>query len=65
MPIYQAVLNDEPERFPGYERLLRRKCREYDNQEQPFSEMTENAQLADWIGVAFNIGTPRIMLTST
>lgn len=22
----------------------------YDNQEQPFSEMTENAQLADWIG---------------
>ncbi len=50
VPIYQAVLNDEPERFPGYERLLRRKCREYDNQEQPFSEMTENAQLADWIG---------------
>ena len=48
--IYQAVLNDEPERFPGYERLLRRKRREYDNQEQPFSEMTENAQLADWIG---------------
>ena len=50
VPIYQAVLNDEPERFPGYERLLRRKRREYDNQEQPFSEMTENAQLADWIG---------------
>ena len=48
--IYQAVLNDEPERFPGYERLLRRKRREYDNQEQPFSEMAENAQLADWIG---------------
>ena len=50
VPIYQAVLNDEPERFPGYERLLRRKRREYDNQEQLFSEMTENAQLADWIG---------------
>lgn len=50
LPIYQAVLNDEPERFPGYERLLRRKRREYDNQEQPFSEMAENAQLADWIG---------------
>ena len=50
VPIYQAVLNDEPERFPGYERLLRRKRREYDNQEQPFSEMAENAQLADWIG---------------
>lgn len=50
VPIYQAVLNDEPERFPGYERLLRRKRREYDNQEQPFSEMTENAQHADWIG---------------
>lgn len=49
VPIYQAVLSDEPERFPGYERLLRRKRREYDNQEQPFSEMTENAQLADWI----------------
>ena len=27
VPIYQAVLNDEPERFPGYERLLRRKRR--------------------------------------
>mgnify|MGYP002672139483 FL=1 len=50
VPIYQAVLNDEPERFPGYERLLRRKRREYDNQEQPFSEMTENVQHADWIG---------------
>lgn len=50
VPIYQAVLNDEPERFPGYERLLRRKRREYDNQEQPFSEMAENAQHADWIG---------------
>ena len=23
VPIYQAVLSDEPERFPGYERLLR------------------------------------------
>ena len=50
VPIYQAVLDNKPERFPGYERLLRRKRREYDNQEQPFSEMTENAQLADWIG---------------
>ena len=49
VPVYQAVLDNEPERFSGYERLVRRKRREYDNQEQPFSEMTENAQLADWI----------------
>lgn len=49
VPIYQAVLDNKPDRFPDYERLLRRKRWEYDNQEQPFSEMTENAQLADWI----------------
>lgn len=64
VPIYQAVLNDEPERFPGYERLLRRKRREYDNQEQPFSEMTETRSMLTG-SIAFNIGTPRIMLTST
>lgn len=30
-PVYQAVLENEPERFPGFERLLRRKRREYEN----------------------------------
>lgn len=49
VPIYQAVLDNEPERFSGYERLLRRKRREYDNQEQPFSQMTESPQLSAWI----------------
>ena len=32
VPVYQAVLDNEPERFPGFESLLRRKRREYDNQ---------------------------------
>lgn len=49
VPIYQAVLANKPDRFPGYERLLRRKRREYDNQEQTFTQMPEDEQLADWI----------------
>lgn len=49
VPIYQAVLDDEPERFPGYERLLRRKCREYDNQSQSFDDMAEDPVIGAWL----------------
>lgn len=49
VPIYQAVLENAPERFPGYERLLRRKRREYDNQSQPFADMAEDPVIAAWL----------------
>ena len=49
IPIYQAVLDNEPERFPGFERLLRRKRREYDNQSQAFADMPEDPAIAAWL----------------
>lgn len=48
-PVYQAVLSRQPEDFPGFERLLRKKQAEYKNQSQPFREMTENPQIAQWL----------------
>ena len=49
VPVYQAVLDNEPEKFPGFERLLRRKRREYDNQSQPFTEMAEDLAIGTWL----------------
>lgn len=49
VPVYQAVLDNAPENFPGYERLLRRKRAEYDNQSQPFAEMQEDPEIARWL----------------
>lgn len=49
VPIYQAVLDNEPEQFPGFERLLRRKRREYENQIQSFDDMTEDPNIAAWL----------------
>lgn len=49
IPIYQAVLDNEPEQFPGFERLLRQKRREYDNQSQLFDDMPENPVIGKWL----------------
>ena len=49
VPIYQAVLDNEPGRFPGYERFLRRRRREYDRQSQSFREMPEDPNIATWL----------------
>lgn len=49
VPIYQAVLDNEPERFPGFERFLRRKRREYDNQSQTFRDMEDDPYIATWL----------------
>lgn len=46
VPIYQAVLDNIPEQFPGFERFLRRKRREYDIQSQPFRDMEEDPDIA-------------------
>lgn len=47
--INQAVLDNEPERFPGFERLLRRKRREYENQDQQFDDMNEDTEIGAWL----------------
>ena len=49
VPVYQAVLDNTPEQFPGFERLLRRKRREYDRQEQQFSDMAEEPSISAWL----------------
>jgi len=49
VPIWQAVLDNHPEEFPGYERLLRKKRAAYENQTQPFSEMKEEESIAKWL----------------
>lgn len=49
VPVYQAVLNNEPGQYPGFEALLRRKCREYSNQSQAFHDMPEDPEIAAWL----------------
>ncbi len=49
IPVYQAVLDNDPASYPGYEKLLRRKRREYEVQKQPFSEMLEDLEIGKWL----------------
>ena len=49
VPICQAVLDNRPGDFPGYERLLRKKRREYECQSRPFSEMEEDTGIGAWL----------------
>ena len=49
VPVYRAVLDNEPEAYPGFERLLRRKRREYENQSQAFADMAEDPEIAQWL----------------
>ena len=49
VPIYQAVLDNNLDRFPGFEALLRRKCQEYSNQSQAFCDMPENPAIGKWL----------------
>ncbi|WP_368282602.1 SNF2-related protein [Enterocloster lavalensis] len=48
-PIYQAVLENSPERYPGYARLLRGKRRDYENQNKQFTDMKEDPNIARWL----------------
>ncbi len=43
------MLDNTPERFPGFERLIRRKRREYENQSQPFADMEEDPFITEWL----------------
>ena len=45
--VYKAY--STPERFPGFERFLRRKRREYETQSQQFAEMKEDPFIAEWL----------------
>ena len=47
--VYQTVLENTPESFPGYERLLRRKRAEYEIQNMPYAEMDEDPAIARWL----------------
>ena len=47
--INDAVLDNTPEHFPGFERLIRRKRREYENQSQQFADMEEDPFIAEWL----------------
>ena len=47
--INEIVLNGDVEAYHGYERLLRRRLREYTAQKRPFSEMEEDAGIAEWL----------------
>ena len=49
VPIYEIASSDGVGEFPGYERLIRRKQREYATQNQPFSYMEEDADIAKWL----------------
>lgn len=48
-PIYQAVLENSPAHFPGYERLLRQKRKDYENQNQQFADMKADPDIAGWL----------------
>lgn len=54
VPVYQAVLDNDPAAFPGYERLLRKKRTEYEMQSRPFADMAEDADISKWLS-AFTI----------
>lgn len=49
VPVYQAVLDNTPGNYPGYERMLRRKRREYDIQNTPFSQMQADPLIESWL----------------
>lgn len=49
IPIYEAISTDGTDRFPGFERLVRRKQREYMVQNQRFQDMREDPEIAAWL----------------
>ena len=48
-PFYHMVFKHQTDLFPPYEKLLRKKCREYDCQSAPFAEMKEEEQISKWL----------------
>lgn len=54
VPIYEIVSSDGAGEFPGYERLIRRKQREYIRQNKPFEVMQEDLEVGAWL-LAFHL----------
>ncbi|WP_148509872.1 SNF2-related protein [Hungatella hathewayi] len=52
--VHEAVLENDTGRFPGYERLLRKKRREYETQSRKFAAMPDDECIAAWLS-AFNL----------
>ena len=50
VPIYEIASSDGGDDFPGYEKLIRRKRREYIRQNQRFADMEEDAGIRTWLG---------------
>ncbi len=49
VPMYEIVSSDGAWEFPGYERLVRRKQREYIKQNRPFAAMEEDPEIGAWL----------------
>lgn len=49
VPIYEIASTDGLGEFPGYEKLIRKKQREYAMQNMPFSCMQEDPDIAKWL----------------
>ena len=49
VPMYEIVSSDGAWEFPGYERLVRRKQREYVEQNRPFATMEEDPEIGAWL----------------
>ena len=49
LPIYEIASSDEEFDLNGYERLIRRKRREYARQNQRFADMPEDPSIAKWL----------------
>ena len=54
VPIYEIVSSDEADEFPGYERLIQKKQREYIRQNKPFEVMQEDQEVGAWLS-AFHL----------
>ena len=49
VPIYRIASGDDFGTYPGYEKLIRRKQKEYVTQNQQFSAMKEDAVITEWL----------------
>lgn len=49
VPIYQAVLDNNPEQFPAFTHFLKRRRREYEVQSQSFRSMKGDSYIATWL----------------
>lgn len=47
--MYEIVSSDGAWEFPGYERLVRKKQREYVGQNRPFATMEEDPEIGAWL----------------